>query len=191
MNNYFVLVIDLEATCADDGSIPEDSMETIEIGACWANLEGGVMDRFQSFVRPVKNPVLTNFCTNLTGICQEDVSVAPLFPDAARLLREFVDRHKTTETSIWVSWGSYDFTQIARDSSNHSTPNPIDLPHFNAKKLYAKAQKIGKQVGMARAIELSGLSFIGTHHRALDDALNIARLLPWVYGLKTLKTSDL
>jgi inhibitor of KinA sporulation pathway (predicted exonuclease) len=35
---------------------------------------------------------------------------------------------------------------------------------------------------MAKACELVGLTLAGTHHRALDDALNIARLLPWILG---------
>jgi len=32
---------------------------------------------------------------------------------------------------------------------------------------------------MARALQMTGLALEGTHHRALDDARNIARLLPF------------
>ncbi|WP_438393635.1 DNA polymerase III [Caballeronia sp. DA-9] len=35
---------------------------------------------------------------------------------------------------------------------------------------------------MVKACEPVGLTLAGTHHRALDDALNIARLLPWAFG---------
>ncbi|MOA69379.1 hypothetical protein D3C78_1975310 [compost metagenome] len=35
-----------------------------------------------------------------------------------------------------------------------------------------------KRVGLNRALEMSGLTFLGTQHRGLDDARNIARLLP-------------
>ncbi|WP_343056479.1 hypothetical protein [Paraburkholderia ultramafica] len=54
MNN--ILVVDLEATCSDDEAITPENMETIEIGACWVGVDGTVVDRFQSFVRPILNP---------------------------------------------------------------------------------------------------------------------------------------
>jgi len=181
--NELILVVDLEATCADDGSIPAEDMETIEIGACWIAGDGSVIDRFQSFVCPVFNPQLTEFCTGLTGITQEQVNNAPRFPEAAALLRNFVQQYQTPNVN-WTSWGAYDNKQITRDSLRHAVTTPIPLPHLNAKKLFAKAQRIGKEVGMAKACELTRLGIQGTHHRALDDALNVARLLPWVFGEK-------
>jgi inhibitor of KinA sporulation pathway (predicted exonuclease) len=32
---------------------------------------------------------------------------------------------------------------------------------------------------MARALQMVGLPLDGSHHRGLDDARNIAKLLPW------------
>ena len=52
-----ILVVDLEATC--DEYVPSFDMETIEIGAVWIAANGTVLDRFQSIVRPVVNPMLT------------------------------------------------------------------------------------------------------------------------------------
>ena len=31
--SFYYLVVDLEATCSDDGAVPRDQMEIIEIGA--------------------------------------------------------------------------------------------------------------------------------------------------------------
>ncbi len=183
---YPILVIDLEATCSDDDTIGPESMETIEIGACWIDPNGVVLDRFQSYVRPVQNPELTKFCTTLTGIKQEDVDRAPMFPEAAKALCQFAAKHATPGV-VWTSWGAYDCKQLARDSARHSILEPIALPHQNAKRLFAKAQRIGKEVGMAKACDLARLQMEGTHHRALDDALNVARLLPWVFGQRFLK----
>ncbi|WP_176317933.1 3'-5' exonuclease [Burkholderia vietnamiensis] len=183
-----ILVVDLEATCSDDDTISPENMETIEIGACWVGADGSVLDRFQSFVRPIVNPRLTEFCCQLTGIRQEDVDSAPLFPAAAELLREFVHRHQTPG-SIWASWGAYDRRQLARDSARHGTAEPIEMQHQNAKRLFAKSQRIGKEVGMAKACELAGLPLEGSHHRGLDDALNVARLLPWAFGNRLLRNA--
>jgi inhibitor of KinA sporulation pathway (predicted exonuclease) len=86
--------------------------------------------------------------------------------------------------------GAYDNKQIARDSVRHGITAPITLPHLNAKKLFAKAQRIGKEIGMAKACELTRLGILGTHHRALDDAVNVARLLPWVFAQQLLAQRD-
>ncbi|UEP20723.1 exonuclease domain-containing protein [Burkholderia ambifaria] len=184
-----ILVVDLEATCSDDGTIAPEKMETIEIGACWVGVDGSVLDRFQSFVRPIVNPRLTEFCSRLTGIRQADVDSAPLFPTAAELLREFVHRHQTPG-STWASWGAYDHRQLTRDSARHGIAEPIEMRHQNAKRLFAKSQRIGKEVGMAKACELAGLTPEGTHHRGLDDALNVARLLPWAFGDRLLRSRE-
>lgn len=62
-----VLIIDLEATCCNQGSVPQQEMETIQIGAVIASLSGEVMGEWSSHVRPIRHPVLTTFCTQLTG----------------------------------------------------------------------------------------------------------------------------
>lgn len=160
-------------------------MEVIEIGAVWATPDGFSSDRFQSFVRPIRNQELTPFCKRLTGISQDEVDGAPWYPAAAIAFRQFVEK-ETAPGDTWVSWGAYDRRQLERDSSRHGVENPLAMPHQNVKRLFAKAQRIGKEVGMAKACDLAGLELLGTHHRALDDALNIARLLPWAFGLREL-----
>ena len=64
---------------------------------------------------------------------------------------------------------------------------PLTMHHKSAKRLFAKAQRIGKEVGMARACALAGIALEGQHHRGLDDAMNIARLMPWILGNLTLR----
>ncbi|WP_354674319.1 3'-5' exonuclease [Cupriavidus alkaliphilus] len=185
--NAPVLVVDLEATCSEDMSTWD--MEIIELGCCWVAQEGIVLDRFQSFVRPAVNARLTEFCSSLTGIQQADVDSAPPFPVAAEMLRQFVERHQGPGSN-WASWGAYDRRQLERDSVRHGIAEPIALPHVNLKQSFAKQQRIGKQVGVTRALTLTNLAFEGNHHRALDDALNIARLLPWALGKRLLRARE-
>lgn len=177
-----ILVIDLEATCSADDSITSDMMEIIEIGAVWASPVGEIVERFQRYVRPIERPQLTAFCTELTGIDQSKVDHAATFPDVAVDLMAFAQRHQHTDC-FWGSWGGYDRKQIERECLRHQVSNPLEgLTHQNLKGLFAKQQKIGKQVGMSKALELAGLTLEGKHHSGIDDACNIARLLPWVLG---------
>ena len=183
------LVVDLEATCSDDGSVTVENMEIIEIGACWATPSGEVLHQFQHFVRPLVNPILTPFCMKLTGISQRDVDEAPKFAIVAEKLNRFVEEHRGPH-SVWVSWGAYDFKQLVKDSELHQVKFPISFPHLNVKKAFAKVQKIGKEVGMSKACDLVGRPLAGQHHRGLDDAINVAGLLPWILGAQYLKNNS-
>src|ERR1700685_1059739 len=162
IGDAMTLVIDLEATCADDGSVPTEAMEIIEIGAVWATSEGSVLDRFQVFVRPLVQPTLTAFCRSLTGIRQADVSVAATFPHAAQALGEFADRGFDSG-AVWMSGGAYDLTQIERECVRHRLGNPLRLPHQNAKQLFAKRQRLGRPIDLAGACKLTNLGVEGNY----------------------------
>jgi len=76
------IIFDLEATCWEQGS-NIDRMEVIEIGAARLVTDDyEVRDTFSTFVRPTQEPILSEFCTNLTTINQSDVDSAPIFPEA-------------------------------------------------------------------------------------------------------------
>lgn len=176
--SVMILVIDLEATCDEGEAMPPGDMEIIEIGAVWASPNGSVHECFQTFVQPVLNPRLTAFCTGLTGIRQGDVATALRFPEAAAALAEFAGLHPGGQR-WWGSWGRYDFTQFGRDCARHGVDDPLaGLEHINLKRSFANARGI-KEVGLAKALQLVDLALEGRHHRGLDDARNIARLLPW------------
>ncbi|MFC4275325.1 3'-5' exonuclease [Achromobacter aloeverae] len=150
----------------------------IEVGACWATPDGRALDRFQSFVRPTERPTLTPFCKGLTNIEQSDIDGAPTWRHVSAMLAEFATRPEQAG-GVWGSWGSYDALQIQRDCARHGVPNPLaGLVHQNLKANFAKSRKI-KQVGVVTALRIIGLPLEGVHHRGLDDALSIARLLPW------------
>jgi inhibitor of KinA sporulation pathway (predicted exonuclease) len=176
----FYLVIDLEATTSDDGSLPPEQMETIEIGAVLA--DAGTLapvDEFQSFVCPIRRPRLHPFVTQLTGITQVMVDCAPRFPEAFAALRaRLIDRRHPL---LFCSWGRYDRLQFERDCVLHGVPN--NMPeHLNLKTTFSEVQHLKKKLGMAEALKLCGLTLEGTHHRGIDDARNIARMLPWIVG---------
>ena len=66
-----LLVIDFEATCGAKGSEPKPQ-EIIEFPCALLNTNKGfeIEAIFHEYVRPVHNPKLTRFCTELTGITQ-------------------------------------------------------------------------------------------------------------------------
>ncbi len=169
-----LLILDLEMTCAADGSIPADQMEVIEIGAVLVSTAGEVVARFESFVRPVERPVLTEFCRDFLHIEQQQIDAARPWPEVALEFSAWAARSGARE---WGSWGDSDRRQIEQECARHHSPHPLGwLAHRNLKREFAKARKI-KQVGIAAALRIAGIERAGAAHRALADAENVARIV--------------
>lgn len=67
----YLFVLDFEATCWDKNSYSFGKNEIIEFPAVILDVKSGlVVDEFQKFVKPTENPILSDFCTSLTGIKQ-------------------------------------------------------------------------------------------------------------------------
>jgi 3'-5' exoribonuclease 1 len=173
------LVIDLEATCDDGGRIPREQTEIIEIGAVLVELDTlRVVEAFQTFVRPVIYPQLTAFCTKLTSIVQSDVDGAPGFVAAIAALSAFIAGRDV----LFGSWGDYDRAQLALEALRHGLALPLGVHHFNIKQAFNERIGGHKRRGVGQALSYLGLHFEGTAHRGIDDARNIARLLPYALG---------
>lgn len=176
---YF-LVIDLEATCCDKQSIPRHEMEMIEINAVMVEAqELKIVDEFSTFVRPVRNPVLTPFCTKLTSITQLDVDAAPFYKEAIQVFKDWLSQY---ESYLFCSWGDYDKHQFEHDCQLHKVAYPMDSAHLNIKVMFTESQGMVHNKGLAKALKITGLEPQGTHHRGIDDARNTARLMPFVLG---------
>jgi 3'-5' exoribonuclease 1 len=63
-------------------------------------------------------------------------------------------------------------------------PYPMPGRHVNLKALFSSTRGIRKKLGMAQALQHVGLPLDGTHHRGIDDARNIARLVPYAAGVR-------
>jgi inhibitor of KinA sporulation pathway (predicted exonuclease) len=168
--------VDVEATCDDKGAVPKREMEIIEIGAVIVHLGSvAAVSQYQTFVRPVRHRLLTPFCQSLTHIRQPDVSAAPLFPIAIASFKAWMFQFSGI---AWASWGDFDRLQFEQDCAFHHVPYPLPGTHANLKAMFSARQGLKKKLGMADALRHAGLQLEGTHHRGLDDARNIARLVP-------------
>jgi 3'-5' exoribonuclease 1 len=173
--NHYYLIVDVEATCADDGSVPRHAMEIIEIGAVMQNARTfEIKSEFQTFVGPVRHPRLTDFCTALTGITRNDLGDAPGFPEAVEAMKKWVYAYYD---SLFSSWGHYDRKQCVQDCGYHGIAYPFRSGHKNLKAAFTGEMKLSKKCGIEDALQHLGLDFEGSHHRGLDDARNISRIV--------------
>jgi inhibitor of KinA sporulation pathway (predicted exonuclease) len=168
-----ILVIDIECTCWDSPTPPDQEGEIVEIGI--ARLEVATLqplDKRSILVKPERSTV-SPFCTGLTTLTQEQVDQGISFSAACTLLKnEYSSRSRT-----WASYGDYDRRQFARQCDSSQIDNPFGTSHLNIKNLFALAYGLSHEVGMAGALEQLGIPLEGTHHRGVDDAWNIAHIL--------------
>lgn len=177
-----LLALDVEATCDEGGRLPRQEMEVIEIGAVIANAACEVASEFQTFIRPVRHPRLTPFCTRLTSIVQADVDGASSFPEAMQAFKTWFSGYPGLVW--WGSWGDYDRKQLEQDCALHGLSSSVVLPgrHVNLKEAFRETLGLARKPGLNEAVRIVGLEFAGTHHRGIDDARNIGRLLPYILG---------
>jgi len=169
-----ILVIDVEATCWQ-GAPPEgQESEIIEIGICRLDVASGEpMSKHSILVRP-ENSRISEFCTQLTTLTHKQVlKKGVTFEKACRML----ERDFQSKKRLWASFGDYDRSLFERQCEAHSVPYPFSGGHINVKSLFGVMQALPYEVGMTRALEMLELELEGIHHRGVDDAYNVARIL--------------
>ena len=168
---YFA-VIDFEATCWEEENRADQ--EVIEIGCVVVHrTTKEILGEFGTFVRPVRYPQLSEYCTSLTGITQKEVDTAPTFPYALGMM---VDWLKDPLTYTFCSWGEFDRYILRSSCRYHRVPYPFDDEYVDLKPLFVE-QISGRNVPMQKALDMLGIPHRGRLHRALDDAQHIALIL--------------
>ena len=176
------LIIDLECTCWDKAqmapsmaTIVEPEMEIIEIGGVLLDDNCEVIDEFQTYVNPISNPILSDFCKNLTHITQEQVDTGMNFVDAMNVMKSWCREFGTSINDvIFVSWGMFDQFQFRRDCKLHGINYPFGI-HRSFKHEFEIDRGLD-YCNLTEALQIACLPWEGTLHSGIDDAKNTARL---------------
>eukprot|EP01105_Mastigella_eilhardi_P014418 TRINITY_DN3289_c0_g1_i1.p1 TRINITY_DN3289_c0_g1~~TRINITY_DN3289_c0_g1_i1.p1 ORF type:complete len:592 (+),score=140.92 TRINITY_DN3289_c0_g1_i1:156-1931(+) len=177
----YVGCVDVEATCCKDRD-PAFQSEIIEFPCVVLDTSTRkVCAEFRSFVRPVLNTQLTEFCTELTGIRQAEVDAAPLLQDVLEQLHQWlVDQHLVDEPErfAFATDGPWDLL--------HFLHNECQLKHINKRSyfdswinvrwLFAEFFSVGR-CNIRKMLHHLKLSFHGSEHSGLWDARNVARIV--------------
>ena len=171
-----IVIFDLEATCWENGEkLTRVDSEIIEIGAVRIDKETGeIVDTFSRFIKPHFNPELSQYCKNLTSITQDLVDTADEFYD---VIPEFVAWLGDDDEYI-MSWGMYDKNQILREGTIKNfylldIETLLNHKHLNMKERFSYVFNVN-HCGLSKALKYLKLRFEGTHHRGIDDAINMA-----------------
>lgn len=144
----------------------------IEIGAVLCG-EGKIIDEFQSYVQPMSDYELTQFCSELTGITKKQLADAPLIQHVAATFGQFINNSKP---ELIISWGLGDRDILTAECTAAGINSPLTgFDYQNFKKVFCKQRKI-KRVGLKTALQICGIPPEGRQHSAVSDATNLARL---------------
>ena len=167
------VIFDLEATCWN-GHRPSEIQEIIEIGAVMVDNFGEVEKEFKQFVKPFVHPSLSYYCKELTGIRQEEINRARMFPEVLEDFKTWVGVQE--DDYVLCSWGKFDKSMLLNDCHLHKLETNWLEHHINLKAQYKDIKKLKKKIGLKWAMDKEDLEFTGREHRAYDDAYNTAKI---------------
>lgn len=178
----YILVLDFEATCDDKNrSFPNEIIE-FPIVALDART-GAIVDEFREYVKPQINPVLTSFCTKLTGIQQETVDSAqnfvPVFNRAQEWCARFLNTSGGPAKTCFLTCGDWDLkTMLPKQAALSNVTIPAYMKQWiNVKRPFNSfTGRSDNRVGMDGMLAALKLPLVGRHHSGLDDARNIAAI---------------
>ncbi len=168
-----IIVVDVESTCWDGEPPPGQQSEIIEVGVCLVDVAGATVGESESLIVRPETSRVSGFCTGLTTLTQEQADRGMSFRDACSRLKKRYD----TKVRPWASYGDYDRRQFERQCAARGVGFPFGPTHINVKNLFAVSRALPREVGMSDALAGMELPLLGTHHRGVDDARNIAAIL--------------
>ena len=179
----FYCVLDFEATCIKDKVLynqeiiqfPSILYKYYETDETDKTLE--YLDEFNEYVKPEINPILSDFCKELTGIQQETVDNADTFKNVLKRHYLWLLSHNALENLIFITVGNWDLDIMF--------PNQLKLVGMKNKKEYLHWINIKdafrdcykhKPSGLLDMLKFLNMEFIGHQHNGLDDTRNTARI---------------
>lgn len=172
MRYYKILVIDIESTCWKEPQTDNIS-EIIEIGISPIDTKSGDLLESKSIIVKPEHSKVSEYCTELTTITQNDVDSGISFKDACEIL---INEYNSKKYA-WASYGAYDRNQFDIQCKRENIEYPFSYAHINVKVLFALRYSLRRDVGMAKALKILNIPLVGIHHRGIDDSKNIAKIL--------------
>lgn len=184
----YYLVLDFEATC-DEPKTPRPQ-EIIEFPVLKINSSSlQTEDIFHSYIKPSAHPILTSFCTELTGITQAQVDNQPTLSQVLDSFHLWLQSNGLLEPDVsfsFVTCGDWDLKTMLPGQCQYFCLPMRDyfLRWINIKKVFHKMTGY-RAKGLPHMLQYFGLSFDGRHHSGIDDSKNIAKILTKLTDIDT------
>ena len=185
-------ILDIEMTCdgkqdngkfIDDGRMKRAQREIISVGFVVCDDKYNIKNRYSSFVKPVNNPTITDYCENLTGITQNDINHGKKCNNAFRDIREMckkysinyiftfgnADKDGIIVSAKWIKKKKEKVNNLYFISEKIFDVKPAILKGINSKN-YRRSPSLSK------IAEMLQIKMKGKHHNALNDAVLLYKI---------------
>lgn len=189
----YVCVLDFEATCWDK-SKEHEIIEFPSVLLKWSD-DGTIeeVSRIQNYVKPKKNPTISKFCEDLTGITQKTINGGISLKSALKLHTEWLIKNVCNVTNpednksdldltpirnvLFITCGDWDLNvMLPMDlKSSGLKSHPVYKSYVNIKELFNLVTKKGKK-SLVPMLEHFDLTLHGRHHSGIDDCHNISKI---------------
>lgn len=155
------------------------SREIIEFGAVMLDGNYREVAFFKEYVKPNYAKVISPQITSLTGITQSKVMGAAAFNE---VFLKFVSWCRASgERFVVYAWSECDLEQVTKEMQLKKTIKTADIEEVlgswvDFQEEYGGLVKADRKLGLKKAVDLTGQSFIGRQHDALCDARNTSEL---------------
>lgn len=177
--SYHICILDFEATCWEDRN-DHEIIEFPSILLKWTNNSIEEISRIQIFVKPKNNPILSEFCSKLTGITQQQIDNGVNLESAINQHFNWIKQHSDPNRTTIVTCGHWDIkTMLYQDLKNNniSYPHNIYSRYANIKQLFCLMTNNNmKNANFTRMMAHFDMKIEGRHHSGIDDCHNIARI---------------
>jgi inhibitor of KinA sporulation pathway (predicted exonuclease) len=174
----YLFILDFEAQCDDNSKLI--CQEIIEFPVVVIDVKKLSMNSkvFHTYVRPTVYPKLFPFCTELTGITQDQVDNGK---DIAQVLTDFdifIQTDFANSKFAIVTCGDWDLKTCLKNEAIYKN---IELKTYfeqwiNIKRVFADYIKSKHRSSMVDMLSYLDLPLVGRHHSGIDDAKNIAAI---------------
>lgn len=185
-------ILDIEMTCdgkqengkfIDDGRMKRAQREIISVGLVVCDDKYNIKNRYSSFVKPVNNAAITDYCEKLTGITQNDVNRGKKCNNAFRDIREMCKRYSI---DYIFTFGNADKDGIMVSAKwIRKKGEKVNNLYFISEKIIDVRPAILKGINCKNFRRSPSLSKIaedlevkikGRHHDALNDAVLLYKI---------------
>jgi len=198
----YLLVLDFESTCWEDRQISQEVIEFPVIlcstsvaknaGRESDDIEVEILEQFHSYVVPIENPTLSNFCVALTGISQLKVDAEgtllriclerfrkwiKMIRNKYNLYFEGENTNDKNQKAAFMTWTSWDLScLLPNECKRKNLRMPKEMKSWIDLKILFKEFYGSRPTGLKDAMSELSLNFDGREHSGIDDAINTAKL---------------
>ncbi|XP_029048905.1 ERI1 exoribonuclease 3 [Osmia bicornis bicornis] len=176
----YLLVIDFESTCKKYEKM--EPQEIIEFPcAAVSTKTWNTENVFHEYIKPKVHPVLTSFCTDLTGIIQDMVENQPHFPEVFDKFCKWLEEHnyfKEGNDCAFVTCGDWDLkSMLPAQCELDNIPLPEHFQKWiNIKDTFCEATQYYPR-SLKDMLTFLKIPLHGRLHCGINDVENIVKII--------------